>query len=198
MAVVDAGYRFAAVDVGGYGRQSDGGTFGAWSLKHHIERGTLGLPQPTEVETGGAKLPYVFVADAAFPLHENIMTPFAGKRLTFAQHVFNYRLSRARRIVENAFGILAARWRIFRRTMEYQPNEVNHIILACVALHNFLCSRKESKSHYIPPHYADHGDTEENGDWRTGVMQQVLPSIYPCSVPDIPGCQSSRFQRHAS
>lgn len=52
--------------------------------------------------------------------------------------IYNYRLSRARRIVENAFGILRARWRVFAKPMEVQPYMVDKIILATCCLHNYL------------------------------------------------------------
>ena len=56
-------------------------------------------------------MPYFFVGDEAFPLKEKFQKPFPRASLTFEKEVYNYRLSRARRISENAFGILAARWR---------------------------------------------------------------------------------------
>ena len=66
------------------------------------------------------KMPFHIVGDEAFPLQRNLMWPFAGRAggLSQKQKVFNYRLSRARRIVENTFGILAARWRVFQRPIE--------------------------------------------------------------------------------
>lgn len=54
--------------------------------------------------------------------------------------IFNYRLSRARHIVEKAFGILAARGRCFRGHLEEQPEFVDKIVLASCCLHNILCA----------------------------------------------------------
>ena len=58
-----------------------------------------------------------------------------GTGFDLRKRIFNYRLSRARRIVENAFGILRARWRILSRPIDCKPENVNHIVKA---LHNYL------------------------------------------------------------
>jgi hypothetical protein len=47
--------------------------------------------------------------------------------------VYNYRLCRARRYVECAFGILSSKWRIFQRPLNVSP-----IVNACVVLYNFV------------------------------------------------------------
>ena len=47
-----------------------------------------------------AKVPYFLVGDAIFPLKDWLMRPYPGN-LDESQHVYNYRLSRARRFVEN-------------------------------------------------------------------------------------------------
>ena len=67
------------------------------------------------------------------------MCPYSGKALINDQRkIFNYRLSRARRIIENTFGILVSRWRVFQTPINATPEKVEKIIIATVALHNYL------------------------------------------------------------
>ena len=61
--------------------------------------------------------PFVFVGDEAFSLSENLMRPYAGHNLSEKQKIFNYRLCRARRYVECAFGILSNKWRILHTAL---------------------------------------------------------------------------------
>ena len=60
--------------------------------------------------------------------------------MTVEERVFNYRLSRARRVVENAFGLLAARFRCHLTAVPQNPDRVSTIgvVLACCILHNIL------------------------------------------------------------
>jgi len=109
-------------------------------LEKFCTRGNLQLPAPKPLSSVG-DMPYVFVANKAFLLRCNIMRPYPGNRLSDAQRIFNYRLSRARRIVENAFGILAARWRIYHRTIQQHPDVVDDVVKASCVLHNCFLKR---------------------------------------------------------
>lgn len=59
------------------------------------------------------ELNYVFIGDEALSLTPNFLKPFNRRELITERKIFNYRLSRTRRIVESAFGILANGFRIF-------------------------------------------------------------------------------------
>lgn len=83
-------------------------------------------------------MPYVILADAAFPLRNNILKPYPFRNMTHSERIFNYRLSRGRRVVENAFGILANRFRVLQTVMYLLVETVQNVILACCALHNFI------------------------------------------------------------
>ena len=72
--------------------------------------------------------------------------------------------------MENAFGILAARFRIFGRPIDCQPEKAVKIVKACVALHNFLASTERAR--YMPASFVDTtADTGEvqPGEWRQHV-----------------------------
>ena len=80
-------------------------------------------------------LPYYLVGDEIFPLKTWLIKPYPGK-LDEKQSIFNYRQSRARRVIENAFGILRARWRIFSRPIKAAVENVENYVWATICLHN--------------------------------------------------------------
>ena len=75
-----------------------------------------------------------------FPLQDWLMRPYAGSSLiNELRKVFNYRLSRESRAIENTFGILVARWRVLQSPIDATPEKLGKMVLACIALHNYLC-----------------------------------------------------------
>ena len=134
-----AHYRFILVDVRDAGRHSDSGVLSNSSFGEALEANSLKIPNVRPLPgTSHPSLPYVLVGDEAFPLKQYLMRPYPGRNLPEPQSIYNYRLSRARRIIENSFGILAARWRIFRRPIIADPKNVVLFTKAAIALHNGL------------------------------------------------------------
>uniref|UniRef100_A0A672HXZ0 DDE Tnp4 domain-containing protein n=1 Tax=Salarias fasciatus TaxID=181472 RepID=A0A672HXZ0_SALFA len=146
LALVDAEYRFRVIQVGDFGRASDGGVYAGSALGVGMASGTLQVPPDAPLPGGNAavNVPYVMVGDAAFPLKTYLMRPYPGDTLTHKRRVFNYRLSRARMVVECAFGILASRWRILHRRINLHPEKVDSVVVAACILHNFLLAPSEN------------------------------------------------------
>jgi hypothetical protein len=90
-------------------RCSDGGVFGDSSLCAALEDGSIGLPEPQALPHDDQPLPFFIVGDDAFPMRSWLQKPYPQRLMTRDERIFNYRLSRARRVVENAFGILSHR-----------------------------------------------------------------------------------------
>lgn len=142
LASCDADYRFTFVDVGSPGSDGDMNVLSRSSFGISIlqDNGLLNLPRNSIIND--KETPFFFVADDAFPLTRRIMKPFGGNNLTNTQRIFNYRLSRARRTIENAFGILVNRWACLQSDVLCQPDKAKIIVSAYCALHNFLINRR--------------------------------------------------------
>uniref|UniRef100_A0A1X7TNE6 DDE Tnp4 domain-containing protein n=1 Tax=Amphimedon queenslandica TaxID=400682 RepID=A0A1X7TNE6_AMPQE len=149
MAVCYYNYCFLLLDIGDYGKKID------------------------DVISGqSAKLPYFFIGDSAFPLMNSMLKPYPGTYLPENKHISNYRLLRARRVIENAFGILASKFCIFRRPVVAKAHKVTLITQAACALQNFLTISEmhcpTSGRFYCPVGYIDREDPQGNvipGDW---------------------------------
>jgi hypothetical protein len=146
---VDANYYFIYVNVGCQGHISDGGVFRNTEFYRKLEN-DLYLPQDEALPGWIIPVPYTLVADDAFPLTRHTMKPYTTDlNKGSPKRVFNYRLSRARSIVENAFGLLASVFRTFKKSIEIKlESTVVDIVLTCVYLHNFLYSQPDSARYY--------------------------------------------------
>ena len=127
MAGCDANYCFTLLDIGDSGRHSDGGVLSNSGFGQAMESGRLSLPDPEPLPGQTSPIPYFFVGDAAFPLRTDLLCPFPGRFLPENRRIFNYCLSRARCIIENAFGIIATKFRIFRRAVVAEPEKVTKV-----------------------------------------------------------------------
>ena len=168
MALVDPSYRFTFVGIGDYGSNADGAIFTRSAFGQALVDDELDLPGPKGLPNypEGSVLPHCIVADEAFPLRHDIMRPYPrGNRqikLTREEQIFNYRLSRARRIVENGFGILLQRFWVFNSKLPLMPHNTDKVVKACCILHNYFTEEQdyptsnhlqqaESRARAIPP-----------------------------------------------
>ena len=138
LAICDAKYCFSFVDIGAYGSTNDASVLlnSTFGQAFQYRPTDLNLLSPSR--HGNKDLPYVHVGDDIFPLKPWLMKPYSGKHLQECEQVYNCRLSRARRVIENTFGILAAKWRIFRRPIRAKIDLVKKVAKATVCLHNYL------------------------------------------------------------
>jgi len=179
-------YRFIVTDTGAPGSESDAGIFARSAFAKRIEEKSLQMPLNGKLGSNEAEVPYVIVGDEAFPLKPWLMRPFPGRGLDLHKKIFNYRLSRARRIVENVFGIWAARWRILFSTMECQVELCQAIVQCTVLLHNFLRDNCDSEIH---EDRVNVDGTVEPGNWRDMASE---------GINDIPRVGSNNYSLHAS
>lgn len=181
-ATVNAHYQFTYVHVGCQGRISDGGVFRHTAFGKSILDHTLHLPEPEPLPGRETRVPYVFLADDAFPLTENICKPYSTDlNIGSPKRVCNYRISRARRVVENTFGLLASVFRILHKTIDLHVENTKKVVLACAYLHNFLRRSSQSLNLYSPPGVFD------NEDIDTG---RIIPGSWRNNELDLTGLQS--------
>lgn len=173
LGVCDAHYSFTYVDIGSYGCNNDSSILNNCELGRAAESGSLCFP-PSEPLDGSSSVsvPYFFVGDEAFGLKPWIQRPYPGKNLPEDKRIYNYRLSRARRIIENSFGILAARWRIFHRPIQTKVETAENMVKAAICLHNYL--RQTNGATYCPSGFIDSEEATGQirpGEWRTIVSE---------------------------
>lgn len=140
LALVDANYKFIATDVGACGKNSDANIFKNSNLGKRLSDGSLNMPSPKALPGGNTVLPHVIIADEAFGLSTYLMRPYSrdDARGDEGKKIFNYRLSRARNTVEDTFGILVKKFRLFERRLLMSHNHTVTVVTAICCLHNIL------------------------------------------------------------
>ena len=166
LALVDYRYRFTFVDIGSYGSNSDSGIFKNSAMCRKMQNKTLTILDDKPLIMDDQPCPHVIVGDEGFPLMSNLMRPYPGSDMADAKRIYNYRLSRVRRIAENAFGILANRWRMYHRKLPLSPGNVDCVVKATIVLHNMLCGENE-----VGAHGADADDIEK--DIHDGILRPL-------------------------
>lgn len=134
LAVVDHAYKFLYTNVGSPGRNHDAAVFDGSRLPSVLDSSLFKIGTKT-IE--GVEVGPVLLADQAFPLQCNLMKPYPQPgRPGSPSEAFNYRLSSARRVVENGFGRMKARFRMVHKGLECDIDNVNIIVRTACVLHN--------------------------------------------------------------
>ncbi|XP_064096927.1 uncharacterized protein LOC135208549 [Macrobrachium nipponense] len=164
MALSNAKYRFLFIDVTAEGGAGDGGTWQKCNLARAITNNRARLPQDRNLPNDDEPIPFHIVTDDAFALKSWMMKPYSHQSQGPTERLYSYILSRARRVVENAFGLLQTRWRVFRTTLQQDVQVCKKITLCACVMHNLVLQRYPCASTDV-----DHEDQHHNvvpGTWR--------------------------------
>lgn len=143
MACADADGYFTMIETGYAGRNSDGGIFKVSRIGQWLHRHELDLPTSEPLPFDNLEFPYFFVADEAFPLQKYLMRPYPKRGLNNKRRIFNYRLSRARKTVECAFGMASQKFQVLLSAIRCKRvKTVNSIVRAICILHNYIRKRE--------------------------------------------------------
>jgi hypothetical protein len=154
-AIVDSHSNFLYIDVGTNGRANGASLFSKSALNEALQQNRLNIP-----------------ADDAFPLQTNILKPYTrATALNKSQLVFNCRLSRGLRVVENSFGISVARFRVFEKPIPLSVATTEQIVKTNCLLHNWLRKTSTSFQSYVEQEFMDSENWNQGkvipGQWRT-------------------------------
>ncbi|XP_061172633.1 uncharacterized protein LOC133181974 [Saccostrea echinata] len=195
LALVDAEYKFLCADVGTQGSLSDAQIFNNGPLRNGLENDTLRHPDPEPLSHDDRPIPYFLVGDDAFPLRSWMMKSYSNRNMTNEERIFNYRLSRARRVVENTFGILAHRWRCMLGTMQQDPDRAKIIVMAAICLHNLMRLRYPG----LQNNDLDQEDEAGNhipGAWRKDRVLQDVEAVGRGNLPNREGKRIRTYLKH--
>ena len=180
--------RFLYMNVGSPGRCNDSSIYEKSQLKQeHLK------PIMSELRTkiSGVDVPLLIIGDSAFRFSRNLMKPYPFSiAMTDREKKFNYVLSKCRRVVENAFGHLKARFRRLGKGLDNKIENSRLINKSCCLLHNIMnvhndeinCSWYEQfrtqgreRSREQPPEI---GDTYNDRDSSAEVIRQAIANSF--------------------
>ena len=142
-AVVSYDYTITDVNIGWPGSVHDARVLVHSELYRKAISGEH-LPPASAKCISGVQVPPYLIGDAAYPLKTWLMKPFPDRGLSNNEKTLNYRLSRARMVVENAFGRLKGRWRRLMKRNDMTLDNIPVIIAACCVLHN-ICEKNQER-----------------------------------------------------
>jgi hypothetical protein len=142
-ALCDHRCRFMYVGVLCPGRANDWAAFCGSQLKTWVD----GLPHECFI-----------AADNAYVCSDNLIVPFCGtNRYDRGNSNFNFFLLQLWIKIEQSFGLLVGKWRIFLRPLECAYNKISVVIQVAAKLHNYCIDKRvdpRSSGSQIVPMFA--------------------------------------------
>ena len=134
-AACDADCRFTALSVMCPGGTGDSKALHGSALYEIIEN----LP-----------ITFYVVGDNAYTLSLKLLIPYCGRQKSEASRdAFNFYLSQLRIRIEQAFGLLVTKWRVFKKPVELKLKGATKLIEAVFCLHNFCIDERQVKRHAV-------------------------------------------------
>ena len=96
------------------------------------------------------------------------------------ERIFNYRICRARSVVENVFGLSSSVLRVLRKPMLLEPEKAQLVAMTIACLSNFLRRSPYSAAIYTPPGTFDYKENGRviKGSWRA-MSNENRTSLFP-------------------
>jgi len=80
--LADARYRFIAIDVGAYGKQSGSGIFRHSSLYQLLSSNNFNMTNARKLSLSDVELPFVILGNEPYPSFSYLMRPYPRRQLT--------------------------------------------------------------------------------------------------------------------
>ena len=128
-AACDSRYKFVFASCKTPGSTHDSVAFNASAVGRQVAEGLL--PEG-----------FWIAADEAYASGKSVLTPWSGRKLTAEKDSFNFHLSSSRIHIEQAFGLLVARWGVLWRAIDLDYRFVPRLVMALLKLHNLCLENK--------------------------------------------------------
>ena len=163
--IVDSNLKFIHASVGYPGSIHDARVLRLSGLYELAENEQI-LSGPT-CNINGTEIRPLLAGDSAYPLTNWLVKPYPDRgRLTPEQRKFNVKFSALRSVVERAFGMLKARWRIALKKVEQKTSTLKKTVIAACVLHNICIERGDL---YDTDNNDSDDSSDDDNDGRIGV-----------------------------
>lgn len=135
-ALVNAKYQFIDYSARTVGSTHDSLSHAVSGLGRYLERGEL-------------LVEFWLVGDDAYVCTEFLITPVPAAEADEHEDAFNFFHSSMRMHVEQAFGMLVARWRILKTGMNFSVGKASRVVLAAMKLHNFCLEYSTNRQDFL-------------------------------------------------